>query len=112
MHVIDIVIVSGLQDDRRLREIAIMHCFVNVNASDQPFCFLGMVAQEVCDNEEAQDSDEHYCIRGSRSTHIPHGNTEDNEDWNYMHVNPENSIGSLTVIVKSTVFTQELTISC
>ncbi len=70
-----------------------------------------MIADKERHNEEAKESYEDYGIRTCRRTHFRDGNKQYYENRNNMHINLKNTISCLTVVIKSTISTQELTIT-
>ncbi len=70
-----------------------------------------MVAEEVGDDEEAEDSDEHDGVGSGSTAHVADGDAKHDENGHDMHVDSKDAIGGLSVVVEATVGGQELHIS-
>ena len=62
-----------------------------------------MVADEVCDEEVADDCYDHDCVWSDCETHLSNGYHEDDEEWDDVEVDPKHSVCGLTVVIESTV---------
>ena len=87
-----------------LSQLAIVQGLVDVGWDQQSFCFLGMVADEVCDEEVADDCYDHDCVWSDCETHLSDGYHEDYKEGNDVEVDPEHSVCGLTVVVESTIW--------
>lgn len=59
-----------------------------------------MIAQKICDYKVTQDRNDKYTVRTSRSTHLLHTYTQNDEHRYKVHINPQNTVCSLTVTIE------------
>ena len=62
-----------------------------------------MVADKVCNEEETKECDCDDGVWCTCCTHSTHSNHQDYEHGHDMHVDPEDTVGYLTVIIESAV---------
>ena len=92
-------------------QVTIVESLINIGRNQQAFSFFSMIADKIGDDEKTKKSDSHNSIRGTRCTHLTHGYYESDEHGNDVHIDFEDAVGDLTVIIKSAVRAQKLAVS-